>query len=342
MRELVGALAAAYPEDALELYAHRLRRPEGAAPPAELPPNATLHRRRLPARALALAAQAGLGADRVLGSVDVMHWTDYVPLETSRAPVVATVHDVCFASLPDCYTDAQLTGLAEVTRTIAAQAARIIVPCTRVRGELSQQFAVEADRIDVVPHGCRPLPDVPPADDLGRYILFVGTLQPRKNIERLVEAFDAVHAQRPDVSLVVAGGRGWLDEGIVAAMAQREYVAHAGDVDADRLSALYRGAIAVAFPSLGEGFGLPVLEAMHCGRAVLVGADTACSDLAGAAALAVDPTSVEAISAGLLCLVQDEDLRTELQARGPDVAAPYTWERSAAMTRAVYAKAVSS
>lgn len=342
MRELVEAVAAAHPEDAFELYAHRLRRPEGAAPAAELPPNATLHRRRLPARALALAARAGLGADRVLGSVDVMHWTDYVPLETSRAPVVATVHDVCFASLPDCYTDAQRTGLTEVTRTIAAQAARIIVPCARVRAELTQHFAVEADRIDVVPHGCRPLPDVPPADDLGRYLLFVGTLQPRKNIERLIDAFDAVHADRPDVSLVVAGGRGWLDDGIVAAMAQRAHVTHAGDVDAERLSALYRGAIAVAFPSLGEGFGLPVLEAMHCERAVLVGADTACGDLAGDAALAVDPTSVEAIAEGLRRLVADVDLRATLAARGAAVAAPYTWERTAKMTRAVYAKAVSS
>ncbi len=306
-----------------------------------LPANATLHRRRVPAQALSLAAKVGLGADRVLGDVDVMHWTDYVALETSRAPVVATVHDVCFEDLPACYTPEQRVRLRAVTALVVERAARVIVPCERVRLEVVRHFAADGERVDVVPHGCRPLPEVPPAAGLGRYVLFVGTLQPRKNVERLVRAFDRVRAAHDDVRLVLAGEPGWLSADVLRAVAQREHVLHEGGCDGARLSALYRGALAVAFPSLGEGFGLPVLEAMHCGRAVLVGADTACSDLAGEAALAVDPTDEAALAHGLLRLVEDAALRATLEARGLERAAPFTWERAAAKTRAVYERAVA-
>jgi glycosyltransferase involved in cell wall biosynthesis len=338
-QELVAALGATFPEDRLELYGHRLRRPAGTAD-TKLPVNARLHRSRVPAGALNLAARAGLGADVLLADAEVVHWTDYVALKTRHAPVVATVHDVCFVDLPACYTAEQRRALEAMVRTVTAEAARIIVPCTRVRADLQRHFDVRGERIDVVAHGCRPLPAVPAATDLGRYVLFVGTLQPRKNVERLVLAFDAVHAAYPDVRLVLAGPRGWNDAALLDAIVQRTHVRHEPVADAARLSALYRGAIAVAQPSLGEGFGLPILEAMHCGRAVLVGADTACSDLADDAGLAVDPLDTDAITAGLKRLLDDDVLCAELGARGRARAAAFTWARAARATRAVYERAV--
>jgi len=342
VRSLVPALAAAFPGDRLALYAHRWRRPVGAPDPAPLPAGVRLHRRRLPAGALALAARAGLGADRVLGGVDVMHWTDYVPLETTRARVVATIHDVCFVDLPEGYTEAQRRRLVDVTRRIVARAERVIVPSVRTRDDLARHFAMAPKRIDVVPHGCRALPEVPPADDLGRYVLFVGTLQPRKNVRRLIEAFDAVQQDHADVRLVLAGAPGWLAEDILSAASSRPHVVLVPDFDAARLSALYRGALAVALPSLGEGFGLPVLEAMHVGRALLVGHDTACADLAGEAALAVAPTDADEMTHALLRLIEDEDLRAALGRHGRARAAGYTWARTARATHAVYEKAIHS
>ncbi len=338
----MAALATAFPDDRLELYGHRLRRPR-ERPTAALPPNARLRSSRVPAGALSLAERAGLGADVLLGAADVVHWTDYVALGTRHAPVVATVHDVCFADLPACYTTAQRAAATVLVRRVADEAARIIVPCDRVVGDLRRHFDVEADRIDVVPHGCRPLPDGPPAVEHGaEYVLCVGTLQPRKNVERLIEAFDAVHAQHPRLKLVLAGPVGWMADGIRVATLARAHVVHEPEADAARLAALYRGALVVAMPSLAEGFGLPVLEAMALGKPVLVGADTACSDLAADAGLAVDATDVDALATGLLTLVADEALRQRLGARGVERAAAFTWERSARLTRAVYAKALQA
>lgn len=341
-RELVTALGAAFPGDQLELYGHRLRRP-AAEIDATLPANARLHRSRVPAGALSLAARAGLGADVLLRAADVVHWTDYVALQTRHAPIVATVHDVCPLDLPECYTSEQRMILSAVLRRSADEAAQIIVPSERVQADLRRHYPeVAAERIAVVPHGCRPLPAAPPATDLGAYVLFVGTLQPRKNLARLIDAFHAMHPRHPRTRLVLAGRPGWMADDVLERVAAYADVLHEPHADAVRLSALYRGARAVVLPSLAEGFGLPVLEAMQCGRPVLVGADTACSDLAGDAAVAVDPQDTAAIADGLLRLLDDESLCVKLGARGAARAAAYTWERSAHATRAVYERALRS
>ena len=344
VRALVGALAETYPDDELKLYGHRLRRPAAAVGDREpaLPPNARLSTSRVPAPALALAARAGLGADRVLGNVDVMHLTDYVSLGTTRAPVVATVHDVLFEEVPACYPDTLRRRLRGVTRRIVRDAAQLIVPSERSRAGLVRCFGADPGRVHVIPHGCPALPEAAPAAEHGRYVLFVGTLQPRKNLGTLIEAFDAVHAAAPEVGLVVAGPRGWMDGALVDAMAAREFVTYEGDVDRARIAALYRGALAVALPAFEEGFGFPVLEAMVCGRPVLVGADTACAELGGEGAVAVDPRDTAAMAAGLLTLVRDAPARARLGAAGRARAAAFSWERTARATHAVYEEALRS
>lgn len=341
VRELVAALARARPDDVLELYGHRLRRPNGPAQLEVSEPNTRLHRARVPAQALGLAARMGLGADRLLGDVDVLHLTDYVPLGSSRAPIVATVHDVLFEDVPECYPGVLRRRLRGVTSRIVRDAAQLIVPSERSRAGLMAHFGADPDRVHVVPHGC---PRLPEAEAGGRgdvglkgaYILFVGTLQPRKNLGRLLAAFDAVRAAHGEVRLVVAGGRGWMADDLEAGIAQRGFVQYEGDVSRERVAALYRGALAVAVPSLEEGFGFPVLEAMTAGSPVLVGADTACSELAGEDALTVDVRDVEAIAEGLCTLIEDETLRARLGRAGRQRAARFGWARTARETRAVY------
>jgi alpha-1,3-rhamnosyl/mannosyltransferase len=340
VRELVAALAEGFPQDRLELLGHRLRRPAGTEP-VPLPAAARLHRRRVPAALLGWAARGGLGADRLLGGVDVLHATDYVPLRSSRAPLVATVHDVCFLTLPDCYEPRQRRRLERATRRLLARAGRVIVPCERVRQELAERLDVDPARVDVVAHGPRALPPAGPARLDGTYLLFVGTLQPRKNLARLLRAFDRLAAAHPDVRLVVAGGRGWRDDALRAGMAARPRVRWEGYVDAARMAALYAGATGVVVPSLGEGFGLFAIEALAAGTPLLVGAETACADVAGDAALAVDPRDEEALAAGLVRLLEDEALRARLARAGPARAAGFSWRRCAEETHAVYERAVA-
>jgi glycosyltransferase involved in cell wall biosynthesis len=173
-----------------------------------------------------------------------------------------------------------------------------------------------------------------------RYLLYVGTVQPRKNLERLIDAF-ALVADRPElagVQLVIAGGRGWLSEGVERRAAERGL---AGRVrlsgylpDAD-LPALLSGALAFVFPSLYEGFGMPVLEAMACGAPVLTSTTSSLPEVADDAALLVDPSDTAAIAAGIARLAADGGLRADLYARGLARAAAFTWDRCARETLAV-------
>jgi glycosyltransferase involved in cell wall biosynthesis len=170
------------------------------------------------------------------------------------------------------------------------------------------------------------------------YILAVGTVQPRKNLARLLEAFAQAARAGDAPQLVIAGKRGWLSEGIerrARELGLGERVRFAGYVaDAD-LPALLSGALAFALPSLYEGFGMPVLEAMACGAPVLTSDTSALPEAAGGAALLVDPTDTAAIAAALARLIGEPELRADLRARGLRRAAGATWARCAEETLGV-------
>ena len=338
VQELAAALGRASPEDAFVLFAaHRRRVDAGVAPPES---NVHLFGAPWPSRVQVVAARFGWGPERLAGGGDVLHWTDYTVLPRTRLPVVATIHDVLFDELPQCYTAGMRRGLRAATGSIVASARRFVVPSTRTRDGLVASYGADPDAIDVVPHGVRPLPEAEPASGYGPYVLFVGTLEPRKNLARLLLAHAGL-ADRGSVRLVVAGPRGWKDEALVDRLRTQAGVTWEGGVGRDRLAALYRGALALAYPSLGEGFGLPVLEAMSVGLPVVVGADTTCADVAGDAGLAVDPYDVDALRAALDRLLGDASLRRRLGERGRARAGAYTWARAAAGTLASYRRAVA-
>ncbi|MFM8979731.1 MAG: glycosyltransferase family 4 protein [Planctomycetia bacterium] len=344
VRELVGALGALGAGDTVHGWGHRLRRRHERGPRLDWPPSVQVHDRPVPARLVRWAARVGLDAPRLMGGVDVMHLTDYVLLPVRSAPLVATVHDVLFRTLPECFTPQMRGGLERWMQAVVARAARLLVPCERVRQDLLRLYGVEAARVDVVAHGTPRLapagvPGAAPVRDLGRYVLALGTLEPRKNLPRLLEAMDLVRRRDPGLSLVVVGKRGWLDEPIVAALAARPWARHEPAASRERIAGLLRGAELLAFPSLGEGFGLPVLEGAAAGVPVLVGAGTACADVGGEAVLAVDPRSVEALAEGLERLLRDPALRARLVAAGAALAGRHTWAACARATRACYAAA---
>jgi glycosyltransferase involved in cell wall biosynthesis len=173
-----------------------------------------------------------------------------------------------------------------------------------------------------------------------RFALFLGAMEPRKNLLRLLDAWANIKpAIRHETWLVVAGADGWLNDGVrarVAALGLTDHVRFTGYVDSDDVAALYSLATVFAYPSLWEGFGLPVLEAMACGTPVLASDVSSLPEVAGDAAVLVSPTDVEAIADGLTRLLDDAALRADLVARGLRRAAGFSWERCARETLAVY------
>ena len=339
VRALVGAYAPRFPDDRLALYGHRLR--PGPAR-RDAPPGARVCATRLPSRAAEVLARFGVGADRLVGGCDIFHLTDYALLRPTDAALVATVHDVLFAELPRCYTPGMRRGLAATTRRLVARADRLVVPSLRTKVGLVERFGADPSRVDVVPLGARPLdPSVPPSPAVRPYVLALGTLEPRKNLLRLLAAHRVAVARGLDADLVVAGARGWLDDDVVAALAAAPRARWEDRPDDRRVAALLRGAAGLAYPSLGEGFGLPVVEAMAAGVPVLTSAAVPCLERAPDAALLVDPYDVEALADGLGRLVGDGALRARLVARGAAAAAALPWTRTAEGTREAYLRAAS-
>lgn len=255
--------------------------------------------------------------------LDVLHCPTHRGPLRSPAPLVVTVHDLAVFRHPDAFNRwARVYGRLVVPRVVAA-ARRVIAVSEFTKRELVELLRVPEERIRVVPNGIDGAfaPDGPAAG--GDYVLAVGTLEPRKNLPRLAEA-----ARRADVELRVVGARGWGDVRL-----RGNGVRWLGELPDAELAALYRGARCFAYPSLYEGFGIPVLEAMACGAPVVTSAGGATEEVAGGAAVLVDPLDASSIAAGIRAAA---DRRAELARRGLERARRFTWADSAAGTAAVY------
>lgn len=277
---------------------------------------------------------------------------------------VVTVHDLGYLHFPEAHTLARRLDLHLSTRWSVRAAWRIIAVSQATKDDLVQHYRVPPSNITVVHHGLSSEHFSPVTDPAtraactarygisGDYFLYVGTIQPRKNLLRLIEAFaqvlreergspssTATATARPRrLSLVLAGKKGWLTAAIeqrVAELDIKDNVQFIGYVDDDALPALMSGARAFVFPSLYEGFGMPVLEAMACGTPVLTSTTSSLPEVAGDAALLVDPTSTRALADGLSRLLHDTALCDTLRERGRARASGFTWERCAQETRRV-------
>jgi glycosyltransferase involved in cell wall biosynthesis len=271
---------------------------------------------------------------------EVLHAPSLAVPPAHGTPLVVTVHDLAFLRHPEVFTrrgvDFHRRGLAIAHR----EAAVVLAISEFTRGELIQ-CGFEADRVQVAPMAIVvPSPEIDSVIDAriaaagveGPYVVSVGTVEPRKGLDTLAAAVADLRRHRPDLSLVLAGPTGWLSvDGI-----DRTGVRRLGRVDEATLDALYRRALVCALPSRYEGFGLPVLEAMARGCPVVASDTTALPEVVADAGRLVPPGDVAAWRAALAELIDDEDAREDLAARGYRRAEDFTWDATARAHRAAY------
>ncbi len=260
----------------------------------------------------------------VAGGADVLHCPTYRAPLRSRTPVVVTVHDLAVFRRPETFNRWTRTYSRAIVPKVVRAARRVIAVSDFTRRELLEIVGVPEERVRVVPNAVEAVFSPAGRESEGEYVLAVGTLEPRKNLQRLAEAVD-----RLGLELRVVGVRGW---GRVELPGSARWL---GEVPDDELAALYRGARCLAYPSLYEGFGIPVLEAMACGCPVVTSAGGACEEVAGGAAVLVDPLDVASIAGGI------ERVDATLREPGLERARQFSWAASAAATVEVYREAAA-
>jgi glycosyltransferase involved in cell wall biosynthesis len=283
---------------------------------------------------------------------NLVHGPVFVGPLVAPCPVVTTIHDLSFMRFPHLFRPVNRLYLTSMTRLSARRARRLIAVSEHTASEAVHLLGVARGKIDVVYHGVDPQFQPLPAKEVEafrerrdlpeRYVLFVGTLEPRKNLEHLVEAFSRVYDGR--IQLVLVGGTGWHYDALhrrVEELNLDAAVLFPGYVRSEELPLWYNAATALAYPSLYEGFGMPVTEAQACGTPVLTSNTSSLPEAAGEAALLVDPHNVEEIAAGLNRVLGDHALWKDLRERGLAHARRLSWSRAAQQTMQVYRRALA-
>ena len=287
--------------------------------------------------------------------VDLLH-VQYTAPPFARCPIVSTIHDLSFEHLPETFTRHSRAQLRLTVRRTARKAARILTLSEFSRRDIIETYAVNPDRVLVTP-AAAPARFAPVENETelkeireryrikANYLLSLGSLQPRKNMARLIEAYASLQKlcsndQLPQ--LVFAGKPGWLDDEIYRAARREnrnESIKFVGYVPDKDLPALYSGAICFVYPSFFEGFGLPVLEAMQCGAPVIAGNRTSIPEVAGDAALLFDAFDSRALAEAISRMIDNSDFREEMRVKGLERARTFNWITTARLTLRAYEQA---
>lgn len=292
--------------------------------------------------------------DSLLPGIDLFHATDHLLPYLGRVPGIFTLYDVTYL-LTDTHATLNRAFLTLMMPRFLQHARGVIAISESTRRDMLRHYRVDERKVHVIYGGVAPRFQPATQDDIAqvrqkhglpeRFILAVGTIEPRKNLVRLLEAYRSLLDRGSNVGLVIAGRTGWRSEGFferLTALRLAEQVRLLGPFPDAELPTLYSAADVLAFPSLYEGFGLPVLEAMACGTPVVASNTSAIPEVASEAGILVAPHDVAALAAALERVLADATLRTDLRVRGLAQAARFTWRRSAEATLAVYRSALDS
>lgn len=346
---LARALVAEMPDDLALFY----NREQGIVPLAGLE---DLRRRTVslgykPWRMAVWAGQvARLPFNALLPDATLFHATEHLLMPLRGIPTVMTVHDLIFRHLPEHHKPLNRWFLNATMPLFCKRADAIIAVSEATRRDLIDAYGVSPEKVTVVAEAAAPhfRPQPLAAQERvrqtyglpERFLLYVGTIEPRKNLERLLQAWAPLYQAHACPPLVIVGNRGWLSDGFFAALEAcpvREGVRLTGYVEDADLPAIYAAATAFVFPSLYEGFGLPPLEAMACGTPVICSNASSLPEVVAGAGLLVEPTDVAALQSAIRRLASDEVLRDTLRTQGYHQASQFSWQSTASATRAIYA-----
>jgi glycosyltransferase involved in cell wall biosynthesis len=287
--------------------------------------------------------------------VDLLH-VQYTAPPFAPCPVVATIHDLSFEHLPQTFKRRSRLQLRLTVRRTARTSAHVLVPSEHTRRDIIETYKLEPERVSVTPLAA-PAHFAPVEDERevrrvrelyrieGDYILAVGSIQPRKNLTRLMAAYADLRRARPHANLpklALVGKKAWLyDETLraIEAYGLGNLTILTGYVSEGDLPALYTGALCFVYPSYFEGFGLPPLEAMQCGAPVIAGNRTSLPEVVSDAGLLVDPFDKDALGAALARLIDDANLRARLRVKGLERARHFSWRETARLTLEAYNQA---
>lgn len=319
---------------------------------------------RIPARLQKWLEPLGFGVETVLGSLDVYHHTDLVYAPVSRTPEILTIYDLVFLKESGWHEAGFAKRVMSRLAPRAKAARRIVVPSVRVARDVVHHGLATSERVVVNPLGADHVDGTAQADDRTRVeklldraglgssrgdllVLVPGTREPRKNQQALLDVFLAGAGASP-ATLLFVGPRGWGCEDLETQLGAlshepgaRRRVGVAGEVSEEDLAASLRVSDLVAYPSFAEGFGLPVAEAMRCGRAVLTSEETPMADFGGDAVVAVNPRDRSALSNALESLLREPSLRSELGQAAVTRIAQARWEAHTETLVDVYKAALS-
>ncbi len=349
-RELVRALARLDDQTDYRLFAAGQQAGNLPAPPG---PNFSWKPARLNTGWLARVwhrARLPLPIEWWTGPVDVLHAPDFTLPPTSKdTRTLLTVHDLSFVRAPETAAPGLRAYLNRVVPRSVRRVDHVLADSEATRQDLIALYGTAPDKISVLYSGVdarfAPVEDAAVLRAVrarygigeGAYLFSVGTVQPRKNYGRLAEALHRL--DYPDLTLVIAGGKGWLDDALyrqINALGLGNRVKFIGFAADDDLPALYSAATAFAYPALYEGFGLPPLEAMACGVPMVTSNVSSLPEVAGDAALLIDPLDVDALAEALQRILTDDTLRREMIRKGRAQAARFTWEAAARQLRRHY------
>jgi glycosyltransferase involved in cell wall biosynthesis len=288
--------------------------------------------------------------DSIFGASQIFHATNHLLAHFRQARTVYTLHDLIFLRYPEYHLPYNRWYLTLTMPRYLRAADMIITPSEWTRQDALKYYRLPESKIKVIYEAAAPY--FKPATDLTalnrirqkyglpeNYILHVATIEPRKNLNRLLEAFQAVLSDWPDLRLVLVGKKGWLYESFfqkIQALGLQERIIFPGFVDDEDLPGFYQLAELFVFPSLSEGFGLPPLEAMACGTAVISSNSSSLPEVVGEAGLLIEPTDTAALATAVRRILSDNELRAELKRRSLVQAKKFSWERAVTELKEVY------